>query len=159
MLMEKKKIRQGNIRSPQGCVIIPVFPLDPHTTWKQQRDPHPFSLQVTLTETGYIYFITAKVCAQINYVIKGTHINCHLHFENNRVILHNRILLRINTVTLYTSLHLIFSSPKFTLKSSSYDKKFSFISPVPAPFILWHSTQLFQLTGFVSAGLGCLFCM
>lgn len=59
-----------------------------------------FSLQVTLTEIRYIYFITAKVCAQIKYLIKGTHINCHLCFENNHVMLCNRIPLSISIITL-----------------------------------------------------------
>lgn len=54
----------------------------------EKKETHTFfSLQVTLKEVGYIYFITAKLCAKVEYFKKAPCINCNFLFKNNNVIL------------------------------------------------------------------------
>lgn len=49
----------------------------------QERTHSIFSFQVILTGIRYIYSITTKVCGKIKYLLKITHIICHLHFKIN----------------------------------------------------------------------------
>lgn len=54
----------------------------------EKKETHTFfSLQVTLKEVGYIYFIAAKLCAKVEYFKKAPCINCNFLFKNNNVIL------------------------------------------------------------------------
>lgn len=68
---------------------ISSFPLN-YTYLMEKKETHTFfSLQVTLKEVGYIYFITAKLCAKVEYFKKApcNYINCNFLFKNNNVIL------------------------------------------------------------------------
>lgn len=63
-----------------------------------KKETHTFfSLQVTLKEVGYIYFITAKLCAKVEYFKKAPCINCNFLFKNNHVIC---VVIWCNTILL-----------------------------------------------------------